>query len=526
MNSTLRQYLIRSYLAAIGTALAASQISCTVGPNYQPPKPSLKNDFVASSTQPATTRPSELSSVAQPVAEWWTTLNDPELNQLLLRAMDGNLNLQQAAARVRESRANLRENGAQLYPTVSGTASYAHLDSGKNVGLGGSSNNNSSSNSGGNAGSTNNNSSNSGAIKTDVFSTGFDATWELDLFGGQRRDVEAARADLAASIEDRRDLMVSLLAEVANDYLQLRGLQERLRIAQENLRLQQDSLDLTRSLRHAGFNSQLDVSRQETQVAQTRSQIVPLHTQLIQVQHALATLLGAEPDALSAELTATAPVPTVPPVVTIGMPSDLLRRRADIRRSERQIASANARVGAAIADFYPKFSLTGAFGLDSSRFQSLFESASRYFVLYPSVSWKLLDFGRTRNQVDMQREEYRQAMLTYQNTLLIALREVEDAQVAYMDEQDHHAALVDAVASARDSVNIARDQYKQGLTDFLQVLEAQQQLLATQDGLAQSDQAIATNLVALYKALGGGWEVEGMRRSAETVYATPPNDAR
>jgi outer membrane protein, multidrug efflux system len=511
MNPTHRPFSGRFFLLAASALIPAAQLSCTVGPNYAPPKPSIKTDFPPPSAQAATqptTHPSQLSSTAQPITEWWTTLNDPELNNLLLRALDGNLDLQQAASRIRESRANLRQSGAQLYPTVNGTGSYIHLDAGKNVGIGGSSSSSSSSST---AGNTSGSSTSSDYFTSDVFAAGFDATWELDVFGGERRQIESAKADLAASVEDRRDMMVTLLAEVANDYLQIRGLQERLHIAEENLKLQQDSLDLTRSLRHAGFNSELDVTREETQVAQTRSQIVPLRTQLAQVQHALAILLGSEPDALSTELEATAPVPTVPPLVTIGMPSDLLRRRPDIRRAERQIASANARVGAAIADFYPKFSLTGAFGLDADRFQSLFEVASRYFLIYPSVSWKLLDFGRTQAKVDMQREEYKQAMLNYQNTMLVALQEVEDAQVAYMNEQDHHAALSDAVSSARESVSIARDQYKQGLTDFLQVLDAQQQLLSTEDGLAQSDQAIATNLVALYKALGGGWEIEAIR---------------
>jgi NodT family efflux transporter outer membrane factor (OMF) lipoprotein len=485
------------------------QSGCEVGPNYQPPKPAIKTDFAAAPTKAsATSQPSDLSTAAVPITEWWTTLNDPELNSLLERAINGNLNLQLAASRVRESRANLRQTGAGLYPSADATASYVHLDGGKNVGFGGGS---SSSSGSGSMSSGNGNSSSSSDFKTDVFAAGFDATWELDVFGGQRRQIEAAGADLAASVEDRRDIFISLLAEVAHDYLELRGLQERLRIAQENLKLQQDSLDLTRSLRRAGFSSELDVSRAMTQVAQTRAAIVPLKTQLAMSQHALATLIGGEPDALAAELQATAPVPNVPPVITIGMPSDLLRRRPDIRRAERQIAAANARVGAAIAEFYPKFSLTGAFGLDSNHFSNLFDVASRYFVLYPSVSWKVLDFGKNRAQLDAQREEYQQAMLTYQNTLLIALREVEDAQVAYINEQDHHAALIDAVSSARDSVSIARDRYKQGLTDFLQVLDAQRQLLSTEDDLAQSDQAISTNLVALYKALGGGWEVEAMR---------------
>jgi NodT family efflux transporter outer membrane factor (OMF) lipoprotein len=494
---------------------AAALAGCEVGPNYTAPHPAIHTDFTAATqpvtsgpaaTQPAT-RPSSLSTAAQPIVEWWTTLDDSELNSLLGRAIDGNLTLQQAASRVRESRANLRSSGAKLYPNVSGTASYVDADFGRNVGVGGSSSN---SNSG--SGSSNSQQGTSD-FKANVFATGFDATWELDVFGGQRRLIEAADADLAATIEDRHAYLVSILAEVAFDYLELRGLQDRLRIAQENLALQQDTLALTRSLRHAGFNSELDVSRALTLVAQTRSQIAPLRTQIAQMEHALATLLGAEPDALAAELEPAAPVPPVPPLVSIGMPSDLLRRRPDIRRAERQLAAANARVGAAISNFYPKFSLTGAFGLDSTRFQHLFDAASRYFVIYPSVSWNLLDFGRTREQVEMQREEYKQAMLAYQQSLLTALREVEDAQVAYLNEQDRRAALVDAVNSARDSVGIARDQYKQGLSDFLQVLDAQRQLLSSEDELAQSNQTIAANLVALYKSLGGGWEVEAMRQA-------------
>jgi NodT family efflux transporter outer membrane factor (OMF) lipoprotein len=304
---------------------------------------------------------------------------------------------------------------------------------------------------------------------------------------------------------------VSLSAEVARDYLILRGLQERLRIARDNLALQEDTLALTRSLQGNGFISDLNVSRANTEVCQTRAQIVPLTTLISQQEHALATLLGQEPNSLVAELDKSAAIPDLPATVAIGLPSDLLRRRPDLRAAERQIAAANARIGVAVADYYPKFSLTGDFGLDSARFSPLFDIDSRFFIIYPTMQWKLFDAGHTKAEVQEQKELYRQAVLAYQSGVLNALRDVEDALVAYNNEQDHRAQLTQAVESARDSVDISRDLYKQGLTDFLQVLDAQRQLLSAQDELAQSNQAIATNLVALYKALGGGWEQDAIR---------------
>ncbi len=468
-----------------------SLTSCTVGPDYHAPTTPVPDQYA--NTNPTTQRTGEPtthpttqsvteSSTTQPLAKWWTTLHDPELDRLVEQAVAGNLGLQEAASRLRESRAALRLAGAKELPTIDGTAAYAHIDSGQGASLG-----------------------NSGAIVTDIWQAGFDANWEIDVFGGNRRQIEAARADYQAAVEDRHDALVSLTAEVARDYLELRGLQQRLKYARENLALQQDSLGLTRSLRKAGFNTELDVSRAQTQVSQTRAQIVPLVTQVSQQQHAIAILLGQSPEIVAAELKSPAPIPLLPPVVSIGMPADLLRRRPDIRRAERQIAAANARVGAAIADYYPKFSLTGDFGLDSTQFRHLFEWENRYFLIYPNVDWRLFDFGRTAAEVDQEKERHQQTLLAYQNAVLGALREVEDALVAYTNEQDHQNALAAAVDSAKESVEISRDEYKQGVIDFLPVLDAQRQFLVAQDELAQSDQALSTNLVALYKAIGGGW---------------------
>ena len=264
---------------------------------------------------------------------------------------------------------------------------------------------------------------------------------------------------------------------------------------------------MTQSLHRAGFNTELDVSRAKTQVSQTRAQIVPLMTQQSEHQHAIATLLGMQPGALVDELNAAGPNHELPVMVSVGLPSDLLRRRPDLRRAEMQIAAANARVGAAIANYYPKFSLTGDFGVDSTQFSELFGWESRYLLLYPSVSWRLFDFGKTKAQVDQQRELYRQASLNYQSTVLTGLREVEDALVAYSNEQDRHAALAEGGGLGTESVEISRNEYKHGIIDFLPILDAQRQLLSAQDDLAQSEQTLSTNLVALYKAPGGGWEV-------------------
>jgi NodT family efflux transporter outer membrane factor (OMF) lipoprotein len=438
------------------------------------------------STEPApnpATQPSAISTGAEPVARWWTTLQDAQLNQLIDRAVAGNIDLKEAGSRVLQSRAQLRLAGDTDLPKLDATGAFARIDSGKNG-----------------------NPVGNGSIVTNIWQAGFDASWEIDIFGGQRRQIEAARADFEAAMEDRHDALVSLTAEVARDYLELRGIQQRLKYARQNLALQQDTLGLTQALRKAGFNSALDVSRAQTLVSQTRAQIIPLTTDFRQHEHAIATLLGEEPGALVSELDPAMPLQPLPPIVAIGMPTDLLRRRPDIRRAERQIAAANARVGAAVAGFYPKFSLTGDFGLDATQFHHLFDWESRYFLIYPSIDWRLFDFGRTAASVDQEKERTQQALLTYQGAVLTALREVEDALVAYSNEQDHHAALAAAVESARESVDISRDQYKQGIIDFLPVLDAQRQLLSAQDQLAQSDQTLSTNLVALYKALGGGWD--------------------
>ena len=272
-------------------------------------------------------------------------------------------------------------------------------------------------------------------VDTDLTEVGFDATWEIDVFGGQRRAIEASEADTAAAIEAQRDAVVSLLAEVARTYVQLRGVQKQLMIAHENLASQQNTLQLTESRFNAGFVTQLDVSRQATQVATTAAALPALDAQIRVEIHSLGVLLGQDPDSLVDELEKTQPIPAVPPEVPIGLPSQLLRRRPDIRRAERQLAAAVARVGESTADLYPKFSITGALGLDTSNTKHLFDWGSRYYAFSPGITWPIFDAGRIRDNIHIQEEAGAQAMAAYQLVVLGALRDVEDALAQYRTEQ-------------------------------------------------------------------------------------------
>ena len=299
--------------------------------------------------------------------------------------------------------------------------------------------------------------------------------------------------------------MLTVVAEVAQDYLQLRGLQRRLAIANDNL-WQEDTLELTHKLRKSGFNSELDVSRAQTQVSQTQAQIAPLRTGISQIEHAIATLMGRDAESLTPELDEPAPIPTAAGLVTTGVPSICFGGQISGRRSGK--SKPPAQIGAATADYFPKFSLTGDFGFDASQFKDVFNWESRYFIINPGFSWRLLDFGATAGKVAQAKAAHQEALLTYQNTVLTALREVEDAWRRTRTRRIIARRRQPERCHRRRNQSRFRMSSKQGLIDFLQVLDAQRQLLAAEDELALSEQAIATDLVALYRALGGGWEVQ------------------
>lgn len=460
---------------AAGLLLTAG---CTVGPDWREPKATAPASWATATSQP-TTQGSTFSVDAQQVVAWWTAFNDPALNALVGRAVQSNLDLRQAESRIRQARAARGVASSGLWPQANATAAYRRSQA-------------------------------SGASATghDLYQAGFDATWELDVFGGRRRGVEAAEADIQAAVEDRRGVLVTLAAETAANYIDLRGTQQEIIIAQENLVSQQRSADLTRQRAAGGLVSSLDVANADAQVATTQSQIPLLEARARQDIYALSMLLGREPGALVEELSPQGGVPTVPPVVPVGMPSDLLRRRPDIRQAEARLHAATARIGVATADLFPKFSLTGDVGVQGSKIASLGKSGSSFWGIGPSASWAIFDAGRIRSNIKVQDELTEQALLEYQKTILTALQDVDNALVAYLKEQQHRQALVAAEAANRKAVEVSLQLYRLGQTDFLNVLSAQRSLFASQDALSQSTRTVATNLVALYKALGGGWETE------------------
>ncbi|CAN5714774.1 efflux transporter outer membrane subunit [soil metagenome] len=457
---------------------------CSVGPDYKPPMPDMPESYGA------TTQPTSWIDLRQ----WWTTFNDATLNSLVDRAAAANLDLKLAAARIREARAARGVANADFYPTVDGTGSYRRIRNSQSTFNSGSNNNSGSTNFGGSSAERN------------LFEVGFDSTWEIDVFGGVRRSVEAANADIQASIEDQRDVLVTLLGDVARNYVELRGGQRRLALTRANLKSQQETLDLTRARFNAGMVGELDVARAQALADTTAAQIPALRQQVQQSIHRLSVLIGREPAALSEELGAEGPIPTGVSSLPVGMPSDLLRRRPDIRRAERQLAAQSARIGVATSDWFPKFSLTGSLGLQSEKFKDLGKSESVFFNYGPGVRWNLFDAGKIRSNINVQNAREEQQRVQYQQAVLNSLEEVENALTAFQLEQTRRVSLSSAVEANRRAVRLANDLYSRGLTDYLSVQESQRNLLAAEDQLAQSETTVSSNLVALYKALGGGWE--------------------
>jgi len=455
---------------------------CAVGPDYQEPKLATPANWQEAQQKGVDIRPAELT-------QWWTSFNDPLLNSLVERAVKSNLDLRIAEARIREARASRAVTASGLWPTLDVSASYSRNRTSENAfALG------SLAPQGG------------GNLEQDLFKTGFDASWEIDVFGGVRRSVEAADATIAASVESRRDVLVTLLGDVAKNYIDLRGFQRRLAVARANLKAQQDTLELTRVRFQAGLTSDLEVAQAEAQATTTAAQIPTLESALKQAAYSLDLLLGLSPGALWNDLANETTIPSLPPEVLVGLPSDLLRRRPDIRFAERQLAASTAQIGAAMADLFPKFSLTGAYGLQSISASDWFIGRSRYWSIGPTISWPIFDAGRIRANIEIRNAQQEQALNRYERTVLAAFGDVEKSLVNYSREQARQQALISAVASNRRALEMANELYIRGLNDFLNVLDTQRSLYAAENDLAQSEATMASNLVALYKALGGGWE--------------------
>jgi outer membrane protein, multidrug efflux system len=451
---------------------------CVVGPDYREPTtatPAGWDGLSAVNTGQAgitTAREAEL-------VEWWKAFNDPLLTSLTERAIQSNLDLRQAESRIRQARAQRGVTASGLWPEVDAGAGYSNIRSGG---------------------------PSSGGGSQDFFKAGLDSIWELDIFGGVRRNIEASQADFQAALEDRRDVLVSIVAEVGIDYLSLRQFQQQLLVARQNLDAQKHTAEITRKRYEAGFVSALDVANANAQVATTES-VIPLLESAARLEvYNLAVLLGREPAALAEELSSEKSLPVIPPEVPIGLPSDLVRRRPDIRRAEAQLHAATARIGVATADLFPKFSLTGSFGFSSNNISSLGDWSNRFWSYGPNMSWPIFTAGRIRWNIEVQNAVQEQVLAFYEKTVLTALKEVETALVAYAKEQEHRDFLAEAVKNNRRAVDLSMKLYVNGKIDFLNVLNAQRSLFLSEDALIQSTANVTTDLIALYKALGGGWE--------------------
>jgi NodT family efflux transporter outer membrane factor (OMF) lipoprotein len=466
-----KKYPLMTITAAVLIGLAGC---AAVGPDYAPPADrapvawhtELREGLAAEALDPRL------------LARWWTTLDDPLLSGLIEEAVAGNLDLQQAGARVRESRARLGISRAGLFLTLDATGSETRSQGSAATG--------------------------SGATRT-LYSLGFDANWEVDLFGGVRRGVEAAGADLDAGREDMRDVLVTLISEVALNYLDARTFQTRLGVAEANLASQQQTCELIGLRYQAGLSDELALQQARANLESTRAQIPVLQSGLEGAKNRLAVLTGKVPGSVHELLAERKPLPVIPPAVAVGVPAETLRQRPDIRRAERALAAQTARIGVATAELYPRLRLSGTIGLESIRARDLFTSAGDTWGIGPSVSWNIFDAGAIRRNIEVQSAVQEQLLLAYEAALLAALEEVENALTAYAEEQLRRQRLLAAVEAARQAESLAEIQYQAGLVDFTTVLDAQRSLLTFEDQLAISDGTVTANLVRLYKALGGGW---------------------
>lgn len=502
---------------------------CTVGPDYRTPDTEMPQGWASGDVTAASTQPALATGAPADVAQWWRAFNDPVLDSLVERAVADNLDLGQATARVRQARVARGIASAALFPTVDVSGGYRRSDSGPGDDAGNDFNLPTDTdgdgipdgNENGNGTGTGTGSRSSGDDgPRGLYQAGFDAAWEVDVFGGIRRDVEAAEAEIDTAVEDRRDVLVTLVSEVAINYVDLRSFQRRLAIARRNIEAQQRSARITRKVFAAGLRGPLDVANADALVASSLSEIPSLEASERQTVYTLGVLLGQAPGALLAELSPPADIPVAPAEVPIGLPSELLRRRPDIRRADARLHAATARVGVATADLFPRFSLTGSLGLQSERVGSLTSGDNWQWSFGPSVTWPLFDAGRIRSNIAVQDAATEEALLAYRATVLIALQDVETSLVALTKEQQRRTFLVDAAAANRDAVRLSEVLYGGGETDFLNVLSAQRSLFGSEDALVQSDRTIAINLISLYKALGGGWEWGFEQQPA--VPAPPP----
>ncbi len=476
----VRSLSLHSLAGLLAVTLVVSGCT-TVGPDYVRPPGPVAEQWIDIEDPRIKAEPAEL-------IDWWTVYNDPVLTFLVEAAYKQNLTLQIAGLRILEARAQLGIAVGRQYPQVqqvTGSLTRVELsDNAPNV------------------------------VQTSFTDVrmGFDTAWEIDFWGRFRRGVEAGNADLGASIANYDDVLVSLIAEVAATYVQIRTFEERLRLARANVKIQEESLRIaTVRFRH-GAVTKLDVQEATGNLRNTEALIPELETGLRQAKNTLSILLGMPPHDLQDVLGGPRPIPTAPADVAVGVPAELLRRRPDIRRAERDAAAQSALIGIAKADLYPRFTLAGFVGLQSSdtgmaTLADLFTGDSFTGFVGPALSWPLLNYGRLKNNVRVQDARFQQLVINYQNTVLKAAEEVENAVVAFLRAQEQARFLSAAVQATKGAVDLSLIQYRGGAIPFDRVLISEERLVAQQDRLAEAKGAISVNLIAMYKGLGGGWQI-------------------
>jgi multidrug efflux system outer membrane protein len=479
-------------------AVFGSLCACAAG-RYQAPPVELPEQYATQATTPDAPR---VTSNIAPIDAWWTTFGDTQLAKLTERAVTNNLDVRVAEERVRQARAQRRVVRADFFPQLNVSGRYTRARTSVN-GVSASSSM---------PGATMPATSGVSTTPYSLWQAGLDASWEIDLFGRVRRNVEAASADIEAESESRNGVLLSVTSDVVRNYIELRGAQREIQIAQENLQAQQHSVAIARTRYEAGLTTELDVAQAESQAADTAANIPQLESTMRARIHGLAILLGEQPTALTAELQVTQPIPNGPDIVPVGVPADILRRRPDVREAERSLAAATARSASVSSELWPRLLLTGQGGLLSRDLDNFVASNSIFYSVGPTLSWPIFDGGRVRGRVDVQDAIASQARATYARVVLDALRDVQDALVELANERRRRESLDASVQASERSLKISNELYTQGLTTFLNVIEAQRAFFTAQSQLAMSDQQAAVDLVQLYRALGGGWQPRAAER--------------
>ncbi|MEB2624540.1 efflux transporter outer membrane subunit [Pseudomonas sp. YuFO8] len=455
--------------------------ACTVGPDFQKPQAQQVTEW--SKPSKAATSQASAESMNE---RWWQVFNDPKLSALTQRALTDNLDLKLASSRLQQSRAVRQVVTADRYPTSAVGGSYARK---RNSGEG-----------------LSDPSGHDGNSAFNLWDAGFSASWELDFWGRVRRETEAADATLEVAENDRRGVLLSVLAETAQDYIQLRGVQNTRAVTEQNLDVARHSLKLSQLRLADGVATDLDVAEAAAQVATIESRLPALEQRQAQLINALSLLMGEPPQALAAELSADAPVPQTPRQVAIGLPSQLAERRPDIRQAEARLHAATASIGVAKGDFYPRITLSGSVGSQAMQLSDFGSWGSRSFGIGPQFSLPLFDGGRLRGVLDLREAQQQEAAIAYQQTVLRAWHEIDDQLSAYNASQLRRDSLAEAVRQNRIALQTAQRQYVEGVVDFVNVLTVQGALLATQEQWVESSTGVSLAAVGLYKALGGGWE--------------------